>query len=44
MITTYQPLPPKPRRVARLKQLSKSNRLMRRYYAGLRRRELPGGK
>ena len=33
--------PPKQRRKLRLKQLSKSNRLMRRYYAELRKRELP---
>lgn len=36
MTRDYQPLPPKPRKVSRLKQLSKSNRLMRRYYQHLR--------
>lgn len=41
MIAPYQPLPPKLRRKARLPQGNKSNRLMRRFYAAARRRELP---
>lgn len=33
----------RPRKVARLPQLSKANRRMRRYYAALRRREISQG-
>lgn len=36
MTRDYQLLPPKPRKVARLKQCNKSNRLMRRHYQHLR--------
>jgi hypothetical protein len=31
---------PRPRKVARLKQLNKSNRILRRHYAGVRHRVL----
>jgi hypothetical protein len=38
----YRPEPiARPRKYARLPQCNKSNRRMRRYYAALRRREIP---
>ncbi len=40
MIPNYQPIPPKPRKVSRLPQLTKANRRMKKYYAEARRREV----
>lgn len=37
---TYEP-DERPRKRARLKQLNKANKRLRRYYAELRRREIP---